>query len=288
LTSLRISAILESKNSSCPEKGTRVMPFPDVPRVIFKVNTLEEVTCQLRFPPILKIDAQSPVAFQERVRAGYPFYKAGSNVQMGLNLSPDIARLLRPDFPLLSAYQTHEFGSKDAQWTLALTREFLALTCKQYEQWETFRARLNDPLQALIDLYSPSFFVRIRLRYKNLIRRSRLNLDQADWSELLNPCIVGAYSSSDIRTEIDTHSLQMLIRLQDNKGRALVSCGVVRPGPTDEECFLIDADFFIDPPTETTHALNQLDFLNNQSDRFFRWCIREPIHDALLGSRPVS
>jgi len=270
------------------EKGTRAMAFPEVRRVVYEINPLEEVICQLRFPPILKIDAAPPVDFQERIRPTYPFYKTRPNMQLALGVSPDVARLLSKELPFMLGQLTHEFGSTDEQWTLTLTREFLGLTCKRYDRWEGFRARLNEALMALVDFYTPNFFVRIGLRYKNVIRRSKLGLGQADWSELLNDWIVGAYSSRDIRNEIEMHMLQMQIRLQDGLGRVLVSCGVLRDGQTNEECYLIDADFFIDTKVEPSHALERLDFLNIQSDRFFRWCIRDRLHSALLAHPRVS
>jgi len=78
----------------------------------------------------------------------------------------------------------------------------------------------------------------------------------------------------------------MVIRLPENKGRVLISCGVVKTGPPEEECYLIDADFFTGPPmeqpTEPEHVAERLDSLNIQSHLFFRWCIREPLHKALL------
>ena len=50
------------------------MPFPEVKRVIYKKNPLDRVICQLRFAPILKIDAEIPADFQEMIRADFPNY----------------------------------------------------------------------------------------------------------------------------------------------------------------------------------------------------------------------
>ncbi len=51
------------------------MPFPSANRVIFKRNPLKEVICQLRFPPILKIDSEIPANFQDLIRNEFPKYK---------------------------------------------------------------------------------------------------------------------------------------------------------------------------------------------------------------------
>jgi uncharacterized protein (TIGR04255 family) len=274
----------------CLDEGMRVMAFPKVEREIYGVNPLEEVICQLRFPPILKIESESPAAFQERLRAKYPFYKNLSSIPVFQGFSPSVIEQFGKNFPTLPN-QNHEFMSADRLWALTLTRDFLTLTCKRYEQWAGFRDRLCEALKLLLELYSPNFFVRLGLRYRNLIRRSKLGLHGTDWSELLEPWILGAYSSPDIKHDIEMNSLQMVIRLPEHGGKVLVSCGVVKTGPPEEECYLIDGDFFIGPPmeqsTEPGHAVERLDFLNTQSHLFFRWCIRESLRRALLASSRV-
>ncbi|HQU44113.1 MAG TPA: TIGR04255 family protein, partial [Pirellulales bacterium] len=51
------------------------MPLPEFPRVIYGKNPLEVVICQLRFPPILRIGAELPAEFQERIRKDYPEFR---------------------------------------------------------------------------------------------------------------------------------------------------------------------------------------------------------------------
>ena len=58
------------------------MPFPEVERVIYARNPLDQVVCQLRFPPILKIDAEIPAGFQDRVREDYPNFSETSGWQL--------------------------------------------------------------------------------------------------------------------------------------------------------------------------------------------------------------
>ena len=41
-------------------------------RCIYRRSPLIEVICQLRFPAILRIDAQAPAQFQEAIRGDYP------------------------------------------------------------------------------------------------------------------------------------------------------------------------------------------------------------------------
>ena len=46
--------------------------FYHEPRCHYRRNPLGEVICQLRFPEILAISANPPVAFQEAIRDDYP------------------------------------------------------------------------------------------------------------------------------------------------------------------------------------------------------------------------
>src|SRR5256885_3722562 len=56
--------------------------FPDSPRVIYGKAPLTAVICQLRFPPILRIESTVPADFQERVRTQFPLLDRP--VQIGL------------------------------------------------------------------------------------------------------------------------------------------------------------------------------------------------------------
>ena len=57
------------------------MVFPNFERVVYKKNPLEEVICQLRFPPILRIDSGNAADFQDVIRQDYPLYSEASDLQ---------------------------------------------------------------------------------------------------------------------------------------------------------------------------------------------------------------
>jgi uncharacterized protein (TIGR04255 family) len=264
------------------KKVRPAMPFPEIERVIYDVNPLEEVICQLTFPSILRIEAERPVTFQERIRASYPFYKVNPVIQLGLSQSPNLPEVARQDMPRMVQHLNHEFGSKDGNWTVVLNTESISLTCKRYKRWEEFRKILSDLATTLQDIYSPGFYVRIGLRYKNMIRRSQLGLSGVEWSDLLSSGIAGAYSSPGIKGDIQHSFLQMIIRLPRDGSRVLISSGTAIDAATGEECYAIDADFSTDQQTESRNAFDQLDFLNSQSDRFFHWCVGHRLRNALL------
>ena len=262
------------------------MPFPEVPRVIYERNPIELVVCELRFPPILRIDAEIPSQFQERVRGIYPFYEPKSIAGLPPGLPPELSRILSQGFPFGGGQRSHGFMDKSRNWTIALSRDCLTLSCRTYERWERFKDFLEPPLAALRELYSPPFYVRIGLRYRDVIHRARLNLNDVGWKDLLNPWIAGPYVSPAIEGEIERTAHQLVIRLSDRRARVLVNHGLVQDQPPGEWSYAIDSDFFDEEPTEDADAINRLDFLNRESGRFFQWCITKRLHEA-MGPRPI-
>jgi uncharacterized protein (TIGR04255 family) len=262
------------------------MAFPEVERVIYEKNPLEEVICQLRFPPILKIETEVPADFQEHIRGQYPLYKTKPVGRLPRGLPEEIANLVALDFPLLPSGKAHEFTSRDQQWKVSLTKDFMALSCSRYERWEGFKEQLRQPLLALEELYRPSFYARLGLRYRDVIRRSALELDNLDWSELLQPWVTGVMSRPEVTKAIQEIGAEWLMSLPDQQGAVRVRHGLAMDEETRERCYLIDADFFDETQTEPPHALAKLDYLNRQSRFLFRWCIKDRLHKA-MGPQPI-
>lgn len=258
------------------------MPFPESPRVIYGKNPLAEVICQLKFPPILRIDSEPPASFQEHIRADYPRYADRSEAALGVppNVPAELIRVIQSVAPRRIS-GSHEFGSGDSTWTVSLARDFIALKTTDYRRWEGFRTRMERLLAALTNEYQPSFFTRVGLRYIDVIRRSDLGLGELPWSELLNPHIAGEFASSDIVNEIEQAARQTLLRIDEHGGLVMIRHGLATAEVDDEPCFLIDADLFVEAERETINAINILDRFNQTAGRLFRWCIDKRLHAAL-------
>lgn len=157
------------------------MPFPEVNRVIYKTNLLDTVICQVRFSPILKIDTETPAAFQEVVRSTYPNLTESSellfDIRVGSAQSPtEDLQQVRGTRDI----RNYEFVSEDNKWKINLTRSFLALSTKDYISWDDFIARFEKALQAFVVVYEPTNFTRVGLRYVDVIVRSKLGLQGVD------------------------------------------------------------------------------------------------------------
>jgi uncharacterized protein (TIGR04255 family) len=256
------------------------MPFPDAPRDIYEINTLEEVICQVRFPPILKIDTQQPAEFQERIRKTFPFYKPRPALSLSPELPSELAMLLATRIPFVGGQIAHDFTSTDEKWTLGLTREFIALTCRSYDRWENFKDYLLPVLSALQEVYAPTLFTRLGLRYRNVIRRSVLGLNEVAWSDLLQPWIATVFTSGDITPDVERSGGDYVMRLPDGQGHAHVQHGLVEEA-SKESCYVIDADCYNDHQTETHNVPDRLDSLHDQARRLFRWCLKDRLHKAM-------
>lgn len=263
------------------------MPFPPRPRVVFKKNPIKQVICQLRFPPILRIESGTPVDFQENVRGQYPYFQPRA---ANLDVPPaELQRLLAVvgiDSPLPG--RGYDFRSGDGAWALSLTKDFFALTSTQYEQWEQFQTHLVGPLSSFLEIYKPAFFARIGLRYQNIICRSALGLEKCRWSELLQPYIAGVFASGDLlQEEVLEARHSQLIRLDDGKSQVRIQHGLAKNDRSSEICYLIDNDFFSEEQVDVSSADAVLTYLNDQSGRVFHWCISDVLEQA-MGSTPIG
>ncbi len=260
------------------------MSFPESERVIYDKNPLIDVVCQLRFPSILRIDAESPTSFQEAIREDYPLYEEVLGADLVTKMLPDLVRLMGRDVQFPGG-KTYQFSTDDQLWRLTLTRDFLALTCNKYERWEDFRKHLDRPIEALIKAYKPAFFTRIGLRYRDIISRDKLGLKGYKWSQILRPHIAGELAS-DIAENVVGISSEVVIRLEDTEGRVHLRHGLVQDAQTQELCYLIDADHYFEGRVKTPDAYRYLDQFNSTAGRLFRWCIQDDLNRA-MGPRPV-
>jgi len=260
------------------------MPFPTSRRVIYRKNPLDQVICQLRFPPILRIDAEIPAGFQEKIRKQYPLFrdKADGQIQLPEEIVHQIPTEMLNAF-FTSGNRAYEFASEDELWIVSLTRDFLALTSNRYERWEQFKEKLDICLESLIGEYSPAFFSRIGLRYQNVIRKKALELTGANWADLLEPYIASELASpqSDVIEAIKGTQHTVLANLEGEHMQVKIVHGLVEDKKTKEPCYLIDNDLFINHKTEINDAGEILTYFNRTNRHLFRWCIKDKLHSAM-------
>lgn len=260
------------------------MLFPEVPRVIYEASSLLEVICQLRFPAILKIDNEVPADFQDIIREEFPNFIDKAQISFGVGpLVKDQIEsgALISELPSQSS-KNYEFNSEGEKWKVNLARNFLALSSRDYKRWEEFKTYLNIPLNSLIGNYAPSHYSRIGLRYRNVIKRSAIGLDNIDWNELLQTHILGILDYSEVCKNVQSFENRHDIRLSENGDFVRLVTMLVRLDDDDDEvCFLIDADFYNIGRFDLEGSIEKLDYFNKEATRLFRWCISERLHEAM-------
>lgn len=256
------------------------MPFPMSERVIYAKNPLKRVICQLRFPPILDIDASPPAGFQDQIRSEFPELQEQEELSIPL---PREAQQIMPAEVLRQLSQSgrknYEFGSPDGKLKINLTRTFLALTSTEYERWEVFRGLMKRPYRALCAEYKPAYFTRIGLRYVDVIRPAELNLATYEWQDLLEHHVLGMLGTSEVGRDVQATEATTVIRLDDDGSLARVLTRL--NGHDEDRQFIIDTDFYHAGKTATDKAFEKLEFLHGNAYRLMRWCIKDVLHEAM-------
>jgi len=246
------------------------MPFPETKRVIYKRNPLTKVICQLRFPPILRIDTEVPSLFQEAIRNSFPLY----------NEKVELMQTTAVGLTKTASNRNHEFCSDDSIWKINLTRTFLSISTSQYHHWEEFIEKFLISTEALLSIYHPPFFTRVGLRYINVFDRSALELNDANWTELLKPYFLGLLST-EIGNEVQNCENVYEVKLRDNDSIVRIATSFVQNAKSKEQCYMVDNDFHCPKKLKTDDLGGKLDFLHERSTRLIQWIITEKLHNAM-------
>ena len=228
------------------------MAFPVSERVVYSKNPLVQVTCGLRFPPILSIVSKEPADFQEKIRTSYPLY------ERGVVLSPVIPQQTAPglaQFPISGALPTvHRFINEDRTEEINLARDFISIATRKYLRWEEFKERIVLAMNALEMVYRPPFYVHIELRYQDIIDRSALGLSQTPWRELIHSPVIGLLADPSVANLVMSAQSQTLVKLEDNEFMNLVQTlggqfqiignQLTLANQPGSQKYAIDADFY--------------------------------------------
>jgi uncharacterized protein (TIGR04255 family) len=257
------------------------MPFPESERTLYRENTLAEVICQLRFPPILAVASELPADFQEAIRADYPGYSVDEAVA---GLPPEMSALIARN-----AQQTHRFRSEDGHASVALATNFLSVSTRAYVRWEDFLSSVDQARNALESIYRPAFYERVGLRYQNVIDRQTLGLSARNWSDLLKAPVLGPLGDAEVAPIVIEWGARALFDIASaSEGRVHLQWGLVVPSaPTTSQAYLLDADYYTERRTQSDAIPPVLNEFHTASGRVFRWAIAQPLHDA-LGPRPAD
>lgn len=257
------------------------MLFPAADRVVYDPNPLDNVICQVRFPPILRIDTDPPSAFQDRLLPEYDDLTEGEEVVFEVRLGsrrPIPREELEPGPS--PAVRNYQFSTEDGKWRVNLTRQFLSLSTPKYTRWEDFKDRFEKILGSFLEVYKPAVFTRIGLRYVDIVVRSKLGLADVDWTKLILPPALG-FLGSDVKASVKQLQSATLLDLGDGGSEARVVAGTVQSAETNERCFVVDGDYYDLKRRKAEEIMGRLEFLHTQAYGLFRWCMTDRLHNAM-------
>jgi uncharacterized protein (TIGR04255 family) len=267
------------------------MPFPESPRVIFGHNPLREVICQLKFPTILELSSREPVGFQNSIRMRFPFYETDSGVAFPSDLPQEVSKLLSAALPSKGIQTVHRFASADRRNVASLTSDFVAFATTGYAHWDEFLADLEFIREAFETNYQTPFYVRIGLRYRNVIDRNELGVEAVPWSQLLRPSLLGMLAEEATGTEVERTLNEVLLSVAtDTAAKVRVRHGLLENrevnSPEESVVYLIDSDFFLEGQIEPVNIVTQLTEFHTQAGNLFRWFLQGSLSDALHPGAP--
>ena len=261
------------------------MLFSHYDRYQYVRSPLVEVICQLRFPDILSIGAKAPVDFQEAIRQEFPrFSKAQERLAPKRVMVDGVPKMVQPE-PITN----YNFVSEDSLWKLNLTQNFIALSTLRYQRWEDFAQRLDRPLAQFIQIYHPTFFERVGLRYINAFSRRALGLEGTPWSDLIQPAFLGVMAEPDVdERAVGKCSLDVNLALEEGRrmkvhaGPSLLSSQKQDP----EVKFILDGDFSAAGNIAPDKVASGLEDLHYHAVRLFRGALTSELHTA-MGAQPL-
>ena len=240
-------------------------------RVKYRKSALREVVFQVRFPSILKIDAEIPSEFQEAVRQKYPLFTDRLN-ETSVNINGQEQTIIKN--------HNYEFVSADGKTKVNLTSSFLAVSTLDYDRWEVFKSDCETVYEILLRVYRPSVTQRIGLRYKDLITRSLWNLQHLSWKELIKEHELGVLAELP-EDKVNRYSFDIEIASEDNviEHRHFE---LVRDQQTPlENSFLIDCDYFTQGIIPCDIVFQSAEPLHDHSSNFIRSIITDALNTAM-------
>lgn len=256
-------------------------PFDVQPRVKYATNPLVEVVCQFRFPKLLRLDADLPANFQDKIKSDFPLLRENIGHEIVIQASEESG--VKSSSNQVSA-KSFDFMSDDNVWQIGLSSSSISLSCKDYKRWEEFSDRLQSIYRIFIKMYNPAYISRCGLRYINVIDPLMLGLEESDFSKLISAKLVGQQYKKIIGSEnIREFAGSYSVSLSAGGHFLRVNYGLVMHPQKQRRGFKIDSDFWIEGKLEASgdDISQSLVQFNRGAGSLFRNSIEDALYRAL-------
>ena len=258
------------------------MLFEQTKRVKYAKCPLKSVICQIRFPSILAITNDLPVAFQETLRETYPDFQQLLEEQNQIVLDKNNEDSTpKPRF-IQNKSKNYKFSTADKKYSINLTNTFISLTTSDYTTWEDFKSHFVSPLYSFMQIYKPAYFSRIGLRYIDAFNYEVYGLTDATLNLFFNHAVLGCFSEEKLSEHI--RSLQQSFELDLPNGYyARILTTKAHITGEQQPSLIFDSDFI---SASRCSALNTevesiMDSLHCEASGFIHWVISDKM-EALM------
>lgn len=247
------------------------LDFPVVDDVRLANPPLTEVLCQVRFPPILRINQEQPIKFQETIRARFPELEE----ETGFHLRVGVAG----ESPAANAEPTgraFHFRTADRSTLASLSMDAFSVSTSNYSVWSEFAADLNLIHQSAMSAYKLPYAKRIGLRYINTFDLHRIGCNTfTELQKLLRPELTALMTTSAWNAP---EELVAQVLLRDNDCY-LVLRVATRTGGAQPPIILLDFDYYEEGNIPLHNLVQRCDRFHDIIYRAFRWALRSQALD---------
>ncbi|MYA55868.1 TIGR04255 family protein [Candidatus Poribacteria bacterium] len=255
------------------------MHFQNYEPVQYKHNILFHVVFQARFPEIMRIQHEPPIAFQDAMRTeGY--------TEINHSVPPILPGIIPNQ--ALDVGRLFHFLTEQRDWEVTLAQDFMSLGChRNYSSYSEFKEKLEKVLRIFHKIYRPSYFTRIGLMYRNMANKTFLShLQQVDIESFIPEHIFPVLATPMAG---DVLSLQTMSQFDDNEIRATVthtlsqvSGGFGHRQVTNERSYIIDIDCFYERNVGVIdEVFTKCDLFKELERNIFEWSITDTLRGAM-------
>lgn len=240
--------------------------FPAAVEIPLSSPPLDEVVCQVRYPPILRISQEEPAHFQELIRKRFPEFDKQQPLQIKLappGNSSESSVELRPII--------YQFTNAANKSQAVLSSTFYAVSTTKYNSWRSFLEDLKTVHEAVINTYQPAYATRVGLRYIN--RLTAENTGTTTREELLSMVRSELTAVLHGRVWDDVSEMIGVVSFNDSPAQLNVRFGyeVKEKAPT----FLVDFDYFEEGQIDLNEVLTRCDRYHEAIYQAFRWMVKD-------------
>lgn len=216
----------------------------------FRRNFIRVAVCELRFPTLLEIEKNPPVKFQSLIRKEYPHFETRTNI----DFKPGIET--KENF--------YVFLSKKKHWTITFKSSSISLETNKYVGFTEFNKRLEHLLETSRKIIDSNFFIRVGLRYIDVIPvDEKDNIQEWIREELVKPLLSGAYGKP--------HHYWQEILSNSKNGQFIFKHGIQKSNYNE---YIFDFDFF-EENVDEKNIIEVIKKLHDDSLQLFLWALGE-------------